>query len=239
MRLKEKIAVVTGGSQGLGMAIARRFLAEGAKVVVADIQPLTYDEPEMVYYPLDISDSAGCERFASWLKEQYGRLDILVNNAGITDDAITGRMTDEQFDRVLQVNLKGTFRVTRSLGRLMEEQKKGSIIILSSIAAEFGSIGQANYTATKGGLMALTRTWAKEYARKGADIRVNCIAPGFMLTEALQKLPQEWKDKHAKMTMLGRLGQPEDIASAALFLATEESAYITGHTLDVNGGMRL
>lgn len=149
------------------------------------------------------------------------------------------RMTDEQFDRVLQVNLKGTFRVTRSLGRLMEAQKKGSIIILSSIAAEFGSIGQINYTATKGGLMAMTRTWAKEYARKGADIRVNCIAPGFMLTEALQKLPEEWKDKHAKMTMLGRLGQPEDIANAALFLATEESAYITGHTLDVNGGMRL
>lgn len=239
MRMGKMTAVVTGGSQGLGMAIAKRFAEEGANVIVADIQPMHDTIQNAAFYQLDITDSAACRRFADWVAEQYGTLDVLVNNAGITDDAITTRMTDEQFDRVLEVNLKGTFYVTRSLGTLMERQKKGSIIILSSIAAEYGSIGQANYTATKGGLMALTRTWAKEYARKGADIRVNCIAPGFMLTEALQAMPQEWKDTYAKKTMLGRLGKPEDIANAALFLATEESAYVTGHVLHVNGGMRL
>lgn len=239
MRMKGMTAVVTGGAQGLGKCISRRFAGEGAKVIVADIKALDYADGNIEYYKLDITDSAGCRAFCEYVVGKYGKTDVLVNNAGITADALTAKMTDEQFDSVINVNLKGTFNMTRCFGTHMEQAGKGSIVILSSIAAEYGSIGQINYTATKGGLIAMTRTWAKEYARKGAAVRVNCIAPGFMLTEKLQALPQEWKDKHARMTMLGRLGEPEDIAKAALFLATDDSAYITGQVLHVNGGMRL
>lgn len=239
MRMQGLTAVVTGGAQGLGKAISLAFAREGAKVIVADIREPEYAAENIEYYSLDITDSAGCAAFCDYAVGKYEKIDVLVNNAGINEDAITTRMTDEQFDKVLNVNLKGTFHMTRSFGAHMEKTGKGSIIILSSISAEFGNIGQINYTATKGGLIAMTRTWAKEYPRKGANIRVNCIAPGFMLTEKLQALPQEWRDGFAAKTMLGRLGEPEDIAKAALFLATDESAYITGQVLHVNGGMRL
>ncbi len=239
MRMEGMTAVVTGGSRGLGKCISRYFALNGARVLMADIEPPDGPSDHLESYQLDITDGAGCDAFRDYAVGKYGRIDVLVNNAGITADALTTKMTDEQFDRVLDVNLKGTFHMTRAFGAHMEQAGKGSIILISSVAAEFGSVGQANYTATKGGLMALTRTWAKEYARKGADIRVNCIAPGFMLTESLLAMPQEWRDSYAKKTMLGRLGQPEDIAKAALFLATDDSAYITGQVLHVNGGMRL
>lgn len=239
MRMKGMVAVVTGGTQGLGKCISQFFAEEGALVIMADINKPSFTGENIEFYQLDITDATGCKKFCEYVVGKHGKVDVLVNNAGITDDAITSRMTDEQFARVLDVNLKGTFFMTRNFGAHMEQVGKGVIIILSSIAAEFGSIGQANYTATKGGLEALTRTWAKEYARKGANIRVNSIAPGFMLTETLQSLPEDWKDKYAKKTMLNRLGEPKDIAKAALFLATDESAYITGQVIHVNGGMRL
>ena len=239
MRMEGMTAVVTGGSRGLGKCISQFFVREGARVLMADINPPNFTLHGMEFYQLDITDGGACNAFCDYAVDQYGKIDVLVNNAGVTDDALTTKMTDEQFVHVLDVNLKGTFHMTRAFGAKMEQAGKGAIILISSIAAEFGSVGQANYTATKGGLMALTRTWAKEYARKGADIRVNCIAPGFMLTEAIQGMSQEWRDGYAKKTMLGRLGQPEDIAKAALFLATDDSAYITGQVLHVNGGMRL
>lgn len=239
MRMKDMTAVVTGGSRGLGKCISQYFAQEGVRVLMADIQPPDYETDNLTFYQLDITDGAKCDAFRDEAVARYGKIDVLINNAGITDDALTGKMTDEQFDRVLAVNLKGTFHMTRAFGAHMEQTGKGAIVLISSVAAEFGSVGQANYTATKGGLMALTRTWAKEYARKGADIRVNCIAPGFMRTEALEAMPQEWKDGYAKKTMLGRLGLPEDVAKAALFLSTDDSAYITGQVLHVNGGMRL
>ena len=239
MDMKNLTAVVTGGAQGLGMSITRHFAGLGARVLMADIKRPDYEMENVEYRPLDITDEAGVNAFCAYAVEKYGRIDVLVNNAGVTDDAVTTRMTDEQWDRVVNVNLKGTFHMTRSFGAHMEQMGKGSIILLSSVAGEYGSVGQANYTATKAGLMGLARTWAKEFARKGAQVRVNCIAPGFMLTDALRAMPEDWKASFARKTMLGRLGEPEDIARAAAFLATDESAYITGQTLHVNGGMRL
>lgn len=239
MRMHGMTAVVTGASQGLGMCIAKTYADEGAFVLTADINPPSYEKENIEYYRLDITNETAVRTFCDYAVKKYGKIDVLVNNAGVTSDAITTRMTDEQWDKVINVNLKGTFHMTRSFGAHMEQMGKGSIIILSSVAGEYGSIGQANYTATKAGLMGLARTWGKEFARKGAQVRVNCIAPGFMLTGALRAMPEEWKAGFAKKTMLGRLGEPEDIAKAAVFLATNDSAYITGQTLHVNGGMRL
>jgi len=173
------------------------------------------------------------------VKERYGRIDVLVNNAGITRDAMTRKMTDEQWDMVLDVNLKGVFNLTRHVGPYMQQQGGGSIISISSVVGVFGNIGQANYAATKAGIIGLTKTWAKEFALKGGNVRVNCIAPGYTMTDILKTVPQDLLDKFAAMTMLGRLGQPHEIASAALFLASDDASYITGQVLQVDGGMRL
>lgn len=239
MKMQGMTAVVTGGSQGLGMCIAKHFADLGAKVLMVDIKQPTYQKDGVEFYQLDITDEAGVNAFCAYASEKYGTIDVLVNNAGVTADAITTRMSDEQWDKVMNVNLKGTFHMTRAFGALMEKQGKGSIIILSSAAGEYGSIGQANYTATKAGLMGLAKTWGKEFARKGAQVRVNCIAPGVMLTDALRAMPEDWKADMAAKTMLGRLGEPEDIAKAAAFLATDDSCYITGQTIHVNGGLRM
>lgn len=239
MILNGKIAVVTGGSNGLGKATSQRFAQEGARVIVVDIVPLTYEMEHVEWYRLDITDSAACKAFAEYVITTYGGIDILVNNAGVTRDAMTAKMSDEQWGQVLSVNLTGTFNMTRYIAPHMESRGKGAIINTSSVAGEYGSIGQANYTATKTGLIGLTRTWAKEFARKGAAIRVNCIAPGFMLTDPIYAMPEDWKASFARKTMLGRLGEPGEIASVALFLATEASSYITGQVLHVDGGMRL
>jgi len=152
---------------------------------------------------------------------------------------MTVRMTDEQWDLVVDVNLKGIFNVTRFIGPFMERQGHGSIINISSVVGEFGNIGQANYAATKSAIFGLTKTWAKEFARRGAAVRVNSIAPGYTMTDMLKTVPQDLLDKFAAQTMLGRLGQPEEIAKAVMFLASDDSSYVTGHNLSVNGGLRL
>jgi 3-oxoacyl-[acyl-carrier protein] reductase len=148
-------------------------------------------------------------------------------------------MTDEQWDLVIDVNLKGVFNLTRYVGPFMQTKKSGSIINISSIVGEYGNIGQANYAATKAGVLGLTKTWAKEFAMKGGNVRVNAIAPGYTMTDILKTVPQDLLDGFANQTMLGRIGQPHEIAYAALFLASDEASYVTGHTLSVNGGMRL
>jgi len=239
MRLEGKIAVVTGGAKGLGGSMCQRFAKEGAIVIAADMGEMTYEAPGVEYYQLNVADSEGCRKFYETVMEKYGRIDILVNNAGITRDAMTRKMTDEMWDLVIDVNLKGLFNLTRYIGPQMEEKGSGSIINISSVVGEYGNIGQANYAATKAGVIGLTKTWAKEFARKGAAVRVNCIAPGYTMTDILKTVPQELLDKFAAMTMLGRLGQPEEIANAALFLASDEASYVTGQVLAVNGGMRL
>lgn len=239
MRLKDKVAIITGGARGLGKAMAEVFTKEGAKVIAVDVSELTYENPNVEWYKLDITDGEACKEFFDYILNKYGRIDVLVNNAGITRDAMTKNMTEEQWDLVIEVNLKGVFNLTRLIGPYMQSQGGGSIINISSVVGEFGNIGQANYAATKAGVLGLTKTWAKEFALKNGNVRVNAIAPGYTMTDMLKTVPQDLLDKFAAQTMLGRLGQPEEIANAALFLASDESSYVTGHTLSVNGGMRL
>lgn len=238
-RLEGKVAIVTGGAKGLGQAMSQLFAKEGAKVIAVDMQELAYEDKNVEGYILNVTDSAKSKEFFDYVVEKYGRIDILVNNAGITRDAMTRRMSDEQWDLVMDVNLKGVFNLTRHVGPYMETQGGGSIINIASVVGEFGNIGQANYSASKAGVIGVTKTWAKEFARKGVPVRVNSIAPGYIMTDMMQTVPQDLLDKFATLTMLGRLGQPEEVAKAALFLASDESSYVTGHNLSVNGGMRL
>ena len=239
MKLQGKIAVVTGGAKGIGMEICKAFAREGATVVAADMGEMSYQEERVEGWKLNVTDVAGVQAFFDQVVAKYGRIDILVNNAGITKDAMTRKMTDEMWDAVLNVNLKGVFNLTRLVGPQMETIGGGSIINISSVVGVFGNIGQANYAASKAGVLGLTMTWAKEFARKGIPVRVNAIAPGYVMTDILKTVPEELLQQFAKMTMLGRLGQPEEIAKAALFLASDDASYVTGQTLNVNGGMRL
>lgn len=239
MRLENKVAIVTGGAKGLGQAMAELFAKEGAKVVAVDMTELTYTNPSVEGYKLNVADSTACKEFFDYVVNKYGKVDILVNNAGITRDSLTRKMSDEQWDAVISVNLKGVFNLSRHAGPHMQANGGGSIINISSVVGEYGNIGQANYAAAKAGVLGLTKTWAKEFAMKGGNVRVNAIAPGYIMTDILKTVPQELLDSFAKLTMLGRLGQPHEIANAALFLASDEASYVTGHTLSVNGGMRL
>ena len=239
MKLKDKVAVVTGGSRGLGQAMAELFVKEGAKVIAVDMGDMAYENESVEYYNLNVTDAQGCKEFYDYAIEKYGKIDILINNAGITRDALTRKMTDEQWDLVIDVNLKGVFNLTRYFGPHMQANQSGSIINISSVVGVFGNIGQANYAATKAGLLGLTKTWAKEFALKGGNVRVNAIAPGYTMTDILKTVPQDLLDKFASMTMLNRLGQPDEIATVALFLASDDASYITGQTISVDGGMRL
>ena len=239
MRLENKVAIVTGAAKGLGGAMAQLFAKEGAKVIAVDMMPLTYEAENVEYYKLNVTDGEACKALTDYAKEKYGKIDILVNNAGITRDAMTRKMTDEQWDLVIDINLKGVFNLTRHVGPLMETDGGGSIINIASIVGEYGNIGQANYAASKAGVIGMTKTWAKEFARKGVPVRCNSIAPGYIMTDMMKTVPEDLLKKFAGLTMLGRLGQPEEIANAALFLASDESSYVTGHVLSVNGGMRL
>lgn len=238
-KLQGKVAVVTGGAKGLGQSMAELFASEGAKVVALDMLELAYENANVEGMILNITDGAACKEVFEKIVEKYGRIDILVNNAGITRDGMTARMTDEMWDSVIAVNLKGLFNLTRYVGPHMEANGKGSIISISSIVGEYGNIGQANYSATKSAIYGLTKTWAKEFSRKGAQVRVNCISPGYTLTDIVKTVPENLLKSFAEQTMLKRLGQPEDVAKAALFLASDDSSYITAHNLSVNGGMRL
>jgi 3-oxoacyl-[acyl-carrier protein] reductase len=239
MKLQGKTAVVTGAARGLGEAMAKLFAAEGAKVIACDVgdPQNTYDNVE--FYKLNVTDVEACKAFTGYAVEKYKKIDILVNNAGITRDGMTRKMTDEMWDAVIAVNLKGVFNMTRFIGPHMEDSGGGSIINISSIVGQSGNIGQINYAATKAAVIGMAKTWAKEFARKGAQVRCNAIAPGYIMTDIIKTVPQELLDKFAAATMLGRLGQPEDVAKAALFLASEDSSYITGTVLEVNGGLRL
>jgi|SRR5690554_1053597 len=239
MRLEGKIAVITGGAKGLGQSMAETFAREGAIVYAADMGELEYSAENVIGYKLNVTDVEAINVMFKEIMDKHGKVDILVNNAGITADGMTHKMTDEMWDRVINVNLKGVFNMTRVFGPQMVSQESGSIINISSVVGVFGNIGQANYAATKAGVLGLTKTWAKEFARKGQQVRVNAIAPGYIMTDILKTVPQNLLDDFAALTMLKRLGQPQEIANVALFLASDEASYITGQTINVNGGMRL
>ena len=239
MRLIGKVAVVTGGAKGIGQCIAELFAGEGAKIIAVDLHEPEYSNGSVEFYNLDVTDRAACKQFFDYVAGKHNGIDILVNNAGITQDALTRKMTDEQWDKVIDVNLNGVFNLTRHIGPFMQEAGSGSIINIASVVGEYGNIGQANYSATKAALFGLTKTWAKEFSMKGSGVRVNAIAPGYVMTDILKTVPQELIEKFEKLTMLGRLGQPEEIAKGALFLASDDASYVTGHILSINGGMRL
>jgi 3-oxoacyl-[acyl-carrier protein] reductase len=239
MRLAGKTAIITGGTRGLGESMANLFADNGANVIICGRGDPLASREKVEFYKLNVTDGEACGQFADYVIEKYKKVDILVNNAGITRDGMTRKMTDEMWDMVIEVNLKGVFNITRFIGPHMEDTGGGSIITISSVVGEYGNIGQANYAATKAGVIGMTKSWAKEFARKGVPVRCNAIAPGYIMTDILKTVPQELLDKFAAATMLGRLGQPEEIAQAALFLASDDASYITGTVLSVNGGMRL
>jgi 3-oxoacyl-[acyl-carrier protein] reductase len=236
MRLEGKTAVITGGARGLGEAMAKLFAKEGASIIVCDMIQMSARYDNVEFYSLDVADGSVCKAFAEYAIEKFKKIDILVNNAGILRDAMTRKMTDDQWNTVIAVNLTGMFNLTRYIGPHMEDTSGGSIINISSIVGEFGNVGQANYSAAKAGVIGMSKTWAREFARKGVPVRCNVIAPGYIETEILKTVPENIKKGFAAKTMLGRMGTPEEVAYAALFLASDESSYITGNVLFVSGG---
>ncbi|MBF4693647.1 beta-ketoacyl-ACP reductase [Fusibacter ferrireducens] len=239
MRLQGKVAIVTGGAQGIGRAISETFEREGAKVIAVDMQEATFNSENIKGYALNVTDRNAIVEFFNWAVAEYGKIDILVNNAGITRDGLIHKMTEEMWDMVIDVNLKGVFNMTQVIGPQMMTQGQGSIINIASVVGEYGNVGQTNYAATKAGVIGMAKTWAKEFSRKGAAVRVNSVAPGYVNTEMMKTVPDKVLDPIRAKTMLGRLGEPQEIANACLFLASDEASFITGHNLSVNGGLRL
>ncbi|WP_201575121.1 3-oxoacyl-ACP reductase FabG [Psychrobacter sp. H8-1] len=238
MRLKNKIAVITGASQGIGKQTAQTFLREGATVINLDIGDAKWQQENLSFKSADVTDRERLRTVVDEIAETFGRIDILVNNAGVTKDALLHKMTEEMWDRVIDVNLKGTFNVTQLIGPMMMAQGSGSIVNISSIVGEDGNIGQTNYAATKAGVIAMAKTWAKEFSRKGAAVRVNVVAPGFANTDLMKTIPYKVLNPIREKTMLGRLAEPQEIANGVLFLASDEASFITGQVLSINGGLR-
>ena len=238
--LKGKVAIITGGTKGIGFETVKLFSEEGATIIVGSRNPYDFANiPNVFYHQLDVSDSDSCRVFFDYVVDTFGRIDVLVGNAGITKDAMTRKMDESDFDIVINTNLKGIFNLTKLVGPFMEEQGYGSIVNISSIVGEYGNIGQANYAASKAGIIGMSKSWAKEFARKGLPIRVNVVCPGYILTDMVKTVPEELLSKFATQTMLKRLGEPREVAQVVLFLASDRSSYITGTVVDVNGGMRL
>lgn len=243
--LAGQIAAITGGAQGLGFAIATQFVAEGARVVLADLDldataaaaRQLGDSSLAAAVRCDVTSAEQVEALVADTVARFGRLDIMVNNAGITRDATMRKMTEDQFDEVIAVHLKGTWNGTRAAAAVMREQGSGAIINMSSISGKVGFIGQTNYSAAKAGIVGLTKAAAKELAHLG--VRVNAIAPGLIRSAMTEAMPQRiWDAKLAEVPM-GRAGEPDEVASVALFLASDLSSYMTGTVLEVTGGRHI
>jgi len=242
MRLREKVALVTGGGSGIGAAVCRRFAREGAFVVVADVDRAAAERVaseikerggRALSLGVDVRDRGEVEKMVKRVEEECGGLHILINNAGIARDNLAVRMTEGDWDLVVEVNLKGTFLCSQAAFRPMRRQRYGKIVNTASVAVR-GNLGQANYSASKAGIIGLTRTLALEFARAG--ICVNCIAPGFIETPMTAGLPEKVKEEALRRIPLGRFGKPEEVAELHLFLASPESDYITGQVFFIDGG---
>jgi len=244
MKLRDKVALITGGARGIGQAIAMTFAKEGADIVVADVNleiaQKTTSEIEALgrkalALEMDVTDYAKVEVGLNKILDKFGKVDILVNNAGITKDNLILRMSQGEWDAVINVNLKGTFNCIKAVSRPMVKQRSGKIVSIASIIGLIGNAGQANYAASKAGIIALTKTVAKELASR--NINANAIAPGFIQTEMTASLPEPVKAKMLEAIPLAKLGSPQDVANVCLFLASAEADYITGQVITVDGGM--
>lgn len=241
MKFKDQVVIVTGATRGIGRAIATAFAKEGAKVVITGRGQETCDVAakeiggQTIGVATDMKSSVSLAALVDKVKKDYGQIDVLVNNAGVTRDNLLLLMSEDEWDDVLDTNLKGNFTLTRLVAKQMLRKKQGRIINMASVVGISGNAGQANYSASKGGLIAFTKTAARELA--GRSITVNAVAPGFIKTDMTEKLPPEVIENAKKNIPLGEMGTPEDIAAAVLFLASPEAKYITGQVLNVDGGM--
>lgn len=244
--LNNKVAIITGAAAGIGQATARRFAQAGAVVILCDIaadaldlesKNAVYTDGKVFKYTLDVSDRTQIESAFKDVYEQHGTIDILINNAGITKDARLAKMSEQQFDQVIDINLKSVFNCTQIVANYMTEQGKGVILNASSVVGIYGNYGQTNYAATKSGVIGMTKSWARELGPKG--IRVNAVCPGFIATDILKSIPEKVLQKFESTSWLKRLGKPEEVANLYAFLASDQASYINGTTIEVSGGISL
>ena len=239
--LKDKICIVTGGGRGIGRATAEKFIDEGAVVIIADFDESTGSATaddfgeQCSYIKTDVSNSDSVKSLIDTVKADYGQIDVIVNNAGILQDQTLEKMNEDQFDKVIQVNMCGVYLCTKYAAEVMREQGSGVILNASSVVARFGNFGQTNYVAAKAGLEGMTKVWARELGKHG--IRVNAVAPGFIQTEMTAGMPEKIISMMGEKVPLKRWGQPEDVANLYCFLASEEASYISGAILPIDGGV--
>jgi len=245
-RLVDKVAIITGAGRGIGQATALKFASEGARVVVCDLSPEWIEDTverinrmggQAMGYTADVRKISDLRAMVNATVERWGRVDCLVNNAGIVMDAQLKNMTDEQFDNVIEINLKGVYNCTRAVVDTMLQQQSGVILNASSIVGLYGNYGQTNYAASKFGVIGMVKTWARELGRKG--IRANAVCPGFIETSIISSIPQRVIRALEDRVPLGRLGKPEEIANTFAFLASDEASYINGAVIEVSGGLTL
>jgi 3-oxoacyl-[acyl-carrier protein] reductase len=245
MKLKNKTAIITGGSNGLGKSTALLFSKEGANVVIADMdeksgqivaEEINNNGGKSIYVKVNVSNPDDVNDLVLATLKEYGKIHILINNAGIVSDARLVKMDIEQWQKVIDVNLKGVFLCAQAVSKVLVDQNEGGCIInTSSVVGLYGNFGQSNYVATKAGVIGMTKTWAKELGKY--NIRVNAVAPGFMATDIIKSMPEKVINLMKEKTLLGRLGKPEDIANAFLYLASDEGSYVTATVLSVDGGI--
>jgi 3-oxoacyl-[acyl-carrier protein] reductase len=244
MRLQDKVAIITGAGRGIGQATAVKFANEGARVVVCDLHPESVEETvalcketrgDAFGYVADVRDVQSLRNMVDATVKKWGRVDCLVNNAGIVADAQIKNMTEDQFDRVIEINLKGVYNCTKAVVDTMVKQQSGVILNASSIVGLYGNFGQTNYAASKFGVIGMMKTWARELGRKG--IRANAVCPGFIATSILSTIPEKVLRALEEKVPMGRLGKPEEVASTFAFLASDEASYINGAVIEVSGGL--